>query len=48
MADSSITPRRYSLAILEGIPLANKIGSNAIHLFPDGALGPIEGIQVER
>src|ERR1700722_6756665 len=38
MADSSITPKRYSLATPEGIPPANKIRSDPIHLFADGPL----------
>src|SRR3984957_18345531 len=36
MADSSITPKRYSLATPEGIPPANKIRSDPINLFADG------------
>src|SRR5207302_10890199 len=39
MADSSITPKRYSLATPGGIPLGNKIQPNPIHLFADGSLG---------
>src|SRR6266704_2094144 len=38
MADSSITPKRYSLAIPEGIPPANKIPPDPIHLFADRPL----------
>jgi hypothetical protein len=39
MADSSITPRRYSLASPQGIPARQQIQPNAIHLFADGPLG---------
>ncbi len=38
MADSSITPKRYSLATPEGLPPANKIRPDQIHLFADGPL----------
>src|SRR5882757_828957 len=38
MADSSITPKRYSLVIPEGIPPANKIPPDPIHLFADRPL----------
>jgi hypothetical protein len=38
MPDSSITPKRYSLAIPKGIPPGNKIRPNAIHLFADRSL----------
>jgi hypothetical protein len=39
MADSSITPKRYSFQTLQGILPANKIPPNVIHLFADGSLG---------
>ena len=38
MANSSITPQRYSLATSEGIPPANKIRPDPIHLFADWPL----------
>jgi hypothetical protein len=36
MADSLITPRRYRLAILQGIPDRQQIRLNPFHLFADG------------
>jgi len=38
MANSSITPKRCSLATLEGIPPGNKLRRDPIHLFPDRSL----------
>ena len=38
MANSSITPKRYSFHTLQGILPANKIPPNAIHLFADESL----------
>jgi hypothetical protein len=44
MADSLITPGRYRLAILQGIPDRQQIRLNPIHLFADRRLAHISAV----